>query len=71
MLDLQSKIIFENEKLILKAETDGNLIGLTSTLKGISETTVYVYPEDLEKVMDFLKEVKEVKEVKEIKEQNN
>jgi hypothetical protein len=59
--EMKSKVIFDNDRSSLKVETDGELIALTLTLKnylnGYNDTTIYLYQDELEKALEFVKEV--------------
>jgi hypothetical protein len=58
MEDLKSKVIFDNDISVLKVETDGELVVLTLTLKNyINDITIYLYRDELEKALEFVKEV--------------
>jgi hypothetical protein len=60
MEDLKSKVIFDNDISVLKVETDGELVVLTLTLKNyINDITIYLYRDELEKALEFVKEVNE------------
>ncbi|STO12753.1 Uncharacterised protein [[Flavobacterium] thermophilum] len=61
MEEMKSKVIFDNDRSSLKVETDGELVALTLTLKnylnGYNDTTIYLYQDELEKALEFVKEV--------------
>lgn len=57
---VEKKIIFEDDKYLLKVETDDSLIGITTATKGISnvpDATIYLYQSDLEEIQAFVKQV--------------
>ena len=57
MAQATKKVIFQDDRSSIEVSVDGYLVSLTTTLKGIPDSTVYLYKQDLEMALAFVNEV--------------
>lgn len=53
---MKSKIIYDNGNSRLTVKYDGEIVTLKQELDGVSDVEIYLYQDELEDILEFIKE---------------